>query len=113
MVTQGAIRQATRVGLRAPKAGVRLWQACLVIQLIGISVVAGPVSRSIAAEWPAAQQFLLVEPAVTLQCIPLRSSVAEAADGSFLVLASWGPCDRRQRLVRVAPDGARSFVAPF
>ena len=112
-MTPAAIRLAIRAYLVATVARVRVLRVCLVLQLMAITVVAGPVSRSLAAEWPTAQQFLLVEPPVFLQCFPLRSSVAEAADGSLLVLASWGACDRRQRLLRIAPDGARNFVAPF
>jgi hypothetical protein len=82
-------------------------------------VVATPAS---AAEWPAARQFTLVAPSPPLHFQPPPSSVAETRDGALLVLVYWPQVVRtahseseigKTSLVRIAPDGSRSFVPPF
>jgi hypothetical protein len=100
--------------------GVRRLPMFLVVLLIaGVGVV----SRASAAEWAAERQFLLVEPPEPSQLYPPPSAVAEAADGALLVLLYWPLIQKsedglitefpRTRLVRIAPDGSRSFVPPF
>jgi hypothetical protein len=75
-----------------------------------------------AADWPAARQFTLVEPSPPLHFQPPPSSVAETRDGALLVLVYWPQVQRTAHsetevahtsLVRIAPDGSRSFVSPF
>jgi hypothetical protein len=103
---------------------VRLLPMVIVVLLIIVGFSAGVVTSAPAAQWPAEQQFSLVEPPVSLNMYPPPSSVAETPDGALLVLIHW-PVTRtsedglgtewwfRTRLVRIAPDGSRAFVPPF
>jgi hypothetical protein len=95
----------------------------VVMLLILVGVGAGGVSPVVAAEWPTERQFLLVEPPHPLHLYPPPSSVAEAADGSLLLLLYWpvvrtyedGSTEESSRtlLVCIAPNGSRLFVSPF
>jgi hypothetical protein len=94
----------------------------LLVAFLLIGANASVVSRASSAEWPAARQFVLVEPPPRLGLYPPPSSVAEDADGALLALVYWPVTETsdgsttewpRTRLVRIAPDGARAFVPPF
>ena len=86
--------------------------------LLGANATA--VSRASAAEWPAARQFVLVEPSPPLHLGPPPSSVAETADGALLLRLYWPITESfgdgsiserpRTRVVRIARDGSRAFV---
>src|SRR4051794_2647058 len=81
--------------------------------------LAGPAS---AAEWPTARQFTLAEPSPPLHLSPPTSSVVEDRDGSLLLALYWPTVKTTAhtqteyaatRLVRIAPNGSRTFVKPF
>ncbi|MEA2444789.1 MAG: hypothetical protein QOJ12_2081 [Thermoleophilales bacterium] len=80
------------------------------------------VSPASAEEWPLEQQFPLVEPAPPVHGYPPPSSVVEDTDGALFVLIYWPTVQRTRTsesesahtsLVRIAPDGSRTFVPPF
>jgi hypothetical protein len=91
----------------------------LLVALLLIAANAAAINSASAAEWPVERQFVLVEPPPPLQLYPPPSSVAETADGALLVRLYWpvtrtfegGSSERvRTRVVRITPDGSRSFV---
>src|SRR5436190_862086 len=100
------------------RAGLR--RLFLVLAVIGVGASAG-AGRAVAAEWPNDQRYVLVE-RPPIGFYPPPTAVAEDADGALLVLLYW-PVIRvsdgsvmewpRTRLVRIAPDGTRSFVRPI
>jgi hypothetical protein len=96
---------------------VRLW----LVTLLLIGANAALIDDATAAQWPAKRQFVLVEPRPQLTLSPPPSSVVEDSDGALLVLVYWPVTETsdgsttespRTRLVRIARDGSRTFVAP-
>ena len=90
--------------------------------LVAFLVACASATTASADEWPLARQFPLVEPPPRVHAYPPPTSVAEDTDGSLLVLVYWPTVVRTRTseseisntsLVRIAPDGTRSFVAPF
>jgi hypothetical protein len=81
-------------------------------------------SSASADEWPTAQQFVLVEPPAPPSYLhPPPSSIVEGRHG-VLFVAVWWPLAQTTtpgpeaeysttRVLRIAPNGARSYVPPF
>ena len=89
--------------------------------LLALLLIGGGAGRAVAAEWPRDQRYVLVD-RPHLSFYPPPSAVAEGADGALFVLMYWPVIRRspgsvmewpRTRLMRIAPDGRRSFVRPF
>jgi hypothetical protein len=96
----------------------RLFLVAFLVMCAG-GAVGSPAS---ADEWPLERQFPLVEPPPPLHLSPPPSSVVEDSRGALFVLVYWPAVQTTKvsetewphtSLVRIAPDGSRTFLPPF